>query len=107
MNVTEFADRAISFVMTRLGVLPSVVVVRSHPPVVMLALGGRLAGYYGESDEGPFVVVVAAGRSGKIALLGKVADADELERALVDHPDLDNDEVSWILSDLRAARLGP
>lgn len=105
MDVTEFADRAVGFVMGRLDLMPSVVTVRSHPPVVLLALSGRLAGYYAEGDEGPLLVVVAGGR-GVPAVLGKVADSGELERALVDHPDLENDEVGWVLSDLRAARVG-
>jgi hypothetical protein len=100
-------DRGTAWIMARLGVLPALVGVRECPAVAFYALSGRLAAFYGEGDEGPFVVVVAAGRPETTVVLGKVPDGDALERALVDHPELDNDEVSWILSDLRAVRVEP
>jgi hypothetical protein len=100
------ADRGTAWIMEHLGVLPALVGVRDYPAVAFYALSGRLAAFYGEGEEGPFVVVVAAGRAGRTAALGKV-DPAELERAIVDCLDLDAAEAGWILSDLRAARVGP
>jgi len=101
------ADRGTAWIMEHLGVLPALVGVREYPAVAFYALSGRLAAFYGEGEEGPFVVVVAVGRDGNTVVLGKVADSDELERAIVDHPDLDAAEAGWILSDLRASKATP
>ena len=102
------ADRGTAWIMEHLGVLPALVGVREYPAVAFYALSGRLAAFYAESDDGgPFVVVVAAGRPETTVVLGKVPDGDELERAIVDCPDLDAAEAGWILSDLRASKAAP
>jgi len=99
-------DRGRCWIMERLGVLPALVGVREYPAIAFYALSGRLACFYCEADGGPSVTVVAAGRGQKVAVLGRV-DPAELERAVIDCAELDADEASWVLADLRAARAAP
>lgn len=106
LEAARLAGAALDWGMRRLDLVPAELSTRLDGRVVLVALGERLTGLWGEGcpDHGACMAVVEF-MDGRLVQLGTVTDADDLAAAITGHPGLDAEEAGRLLADLEDARV--